>query len=63
MEFKVDKSICIGCGACIQACPYGAIKIGEDGKSFIDPKKCKQCGKCQETCPMSAIKEIKKLRH
>ncbi|MFA5360489.1 MAG: 4Fe-4S binding protein [Candidatus Paceibacterota bacterium] len=61
MEFKVDKSICIGCGACIGICPNGAIKIEKDGKSSIDQKKCKHCGECQKVCPMKAIKVIKKL--
>ena len=57
-RFKVDKLKCAGCGACIQVCPYGAIKIEKDGKAIIDQKKCQKCGKCKETCPFNAIKEI-----
>ena len=57
-SFKVDKSICVGCGACVQVCPYDAIKIDKDGKSIIDQKKCKKCGLCKEICPMNAIQEI-----
>jgi len=60
MNFKVDKLICVGCGACVQICPYGAIKIGKDGKSSIDQKKCQKCGKCKEICPLKAIKESDK---
>ena len=59
MEFKVDKSICAGCGACVQICPQEAIKIGPDGKAVIDQKKCTKCGKCKDICPLNAIKEIK----
>ncbi len=58
MKFKVNKSKCAGCGACLQACPYGAIKIGEDGKAFIDQSKCQKCGTCQEICPFDAIQKI-----
>ncbi len=58
MKFEVNKSKCAGCGACLRACPHGAIKIGEDGKAFIDQGKCKKCGKCQEVCPFNAIEEI-----
>ncbi len=58
MKFEVDKLKCAGCGACLQACPHGAIKIGEDGKAFIDQNKCKKCGTCQRICPFDAIKEI-----
>ncbi len=40
-KFKVNKSKCAGCGACLKFCPYGAIKIGEDGKAFIDEENVK----------------------
>jgi len=58
MKFKVNKSKCAGCGACLRACPHGAIKIGKDGKAFIDQSKCKKCGTCQEICPFDAIQKI-----
>jgi len=56
-KFKIDKSKCAGCGACVNICPYGAIKIGEDSKAIIDKKKCQNCGKCKEVCPFNAIIE------
>jgi len=58
MKFEVNKLKCAGCGACLRACPHGAIKIGEDGKAFIDQNKCKKCGTCQEICPFDAIEKI-----
>jgi len=58
MEFKINKSKCAGCRACLRACPYGAIKIGEDKKAFIDQSKCKKCGMCQKICPFDAIEKI-----
>ncbi|MCK4520325.1 4Fe-4S binding protein [Candidatus Parcubacteria bacterium] len=54
-KFKINKSKCAGCGACVEVCPYGAIKIGEDGKAVIDEKKCQNCSKCKEICPFNAI--------
>lgn len=56
-KYKIDKSKCAGCGACINFCPYNAIKIGNDGKAEIDENKCRQCGKCMESCPFNAIKD------
>jgi len=54
-NLKIKKSKCAGCGACINVCPYGAIKIGKDGKAIIDKEKCQMCGKCEEICPFDAI--------
>ena len=67
----VDKSKCIECGKCTQACPYGAIihqkrpcvssckvkaiTVGEDKKAAIDNKKCIACGACVYQCPFGAI--------
>lgn len=73
-----DKSICIGCKACIAACPYDAIFINpEDGAA----EKCNLCSHrvdvglepaCVTVCPTQAIlvgdlddptSEIAKLIH
>jgi len=56
-KLKINKSKCAGCGACLRVCPYGAIKIGKDGKAVIDKDKCRNCGKCKEVCPFDAIIE------
>ncbi len=59
IKFKVDKSKCAGCGACVKICPYGAVRIDKDGKAVINEEKCQKCGKCKEACPFGAIEEIK----
>jgi len=40
IEVLNDK--CVGCGACIRACAYDAIKI-EDKLAIIDADKCTLC--------------------
>lgn len=50
---KVDLSKCIGCGACVTACPNEAITVGEKAK--IDAAKCKACGSCVSVCALQAL--------
>lgn len=44
---------CIGCGACVPSCPFGAIEMQGD-KAFIT-EACTQCGACIDVCPVQAI--------
>lgn len=53
MAVVVAKETCIGCGACVSACPFGAIEM-RDGVAFIT-EACTQCGACISVCPVSAI--------
>ncbi len=57
-----DKSICIGCKACMAACPYDAIFINPEDHSA---EKCNFCAHrlevglepaCVEVCPTEAIR-------
>lgn len=57
MAFKIDKDTCLGCGACAESCPVGAIAADADGKYEIDADACLGCGACAGDCPVSAIAE------
>ena len=54
MTVSVDKTKCIGCGACTVECPVEAIDL-VDGLAVVDPKKCNDLGKCVEACPTEAL--------
>ena len=51
---KVDREICVGCGACVNLCPRLAIRFIDD-KSFIDQVSCIECGTCRASCGVDAI--------
>lgn len=69
----IDKSKCIECGKCAQACPYSAIiaqkrpciksckvkaiSINDEDKAEIDNSKCISCGACVVSCPFGAISD------
>ena len=63
---EVNPDKCIGCGKCVETCPYNAIELldtkmeFEDLKlnikqSYINSALCKGCGTCAATCPVGAI--------
>jgi Fe-S-cluster-containing hydrogenase component 2 len=52
--FKVDRDTCIGCGNCVQVCPYSSIFLGHDGKAL----KCDLCDgspECVNYCIVGAL--------
>ena len=54
----VDEGKCIGCGACVTACTYGAIELKESkqgNKAVVNPVLCKGDGLCNAKCPSGAI--------
>ena len=54
----VDVARCTGCGACVEVCPAGAIRLvaGETGgHAEIDQRACQGCEACVEVCPEGAI--------
>jgi len=40
---------------CIDACPVGALSIGQLGAVVVDPEICIGCGQCANACPIGAV--------
>ncbi|MCK4718151.1 MAG: 4Fe-4S binding protein, partial [Thermoplasmata archaeon] len=51
---QVDEEKCVGCGKCIEPCPFDAITV-KDGRATIDWEKCMGCGVCASQCPEEAL--------
>ena len=58
----VDQDTCIGCGACVEACPYGVPHVNDE---IEKSRKCTGCydrvanglkPACVKTCPTEAIR-------
>ncbi|MFW9946775.1 MAG: FAD-dependent oxidoreductase [Candidatus Odinarchaeota archaeon] len=63
---EVNPDKCIGCGKCVETCPYNAIELLDTEmefedlnlnlkQSYINSALCKGCGTCAATCPVGAI--------
>lgn len=51
---SIDKSLCTGCGACMEKCRFGAIEE-TGGKYSVNPFACESCDVCRLVCPADAI--------
>lgn len=60
MTMIVNRELCIGCGACVNACPNGAIFMVE-GKAFINQAECTSCQVCADACRTGALQLARKV--
>jgi heterodisulfide reductase subunit A len=55
---EVDEKRCMGCGACVMVCTYGALELRDTKqgkKAVVNPVICKGDGLCNSKCPTAAI--------
>jgi NADH-quinone oxidoreductase subunit F len=53
--YSVIEEKCKGCGACLKACPAGAITGEKKKPHVIAPDRCIKCGACFDACKFRAI--------
>ena len=49
----IDVEACIGCGACVDVCPFAALELVDDVAVVNDD--CTACGACIAECPVDAL--------
>ena len=63
MAVSINKEKCIGCGACVSQCPFGALSL-QDNFACVDENTCTSCGACVSVCPVEALSiEIKEKKN
>jgi ferredoxin len=50
---RVNQPVCGQCGACVEACPFGALSL--DAAVEVNWEKCMGCGVCEGQCPTGAM--------
>ncbi|MEM4728666.1 MAG: NADH-quinone oxidoreductase subunit NuoF [Thermoplasmata archaeon] len=55
LRYTIKAERCKACGACLKACPAGAISGEKKKPHVIDPTKCIKCGSCLEACKFGAV--------
>ena len=54
----IDEAACIGCTACIRACPVDAIMGASKFMHTVISDECTGCGLCLPPCPVDCIDMI-----
>jgi NADH:ubiquinone oxidoreductase subunit F (NADH-binding)/Pyruvate/2-oxoacid:ferredoxin oxidoreductase delta subunit len=55
LTYSILEDFCKGCGACLRACPSGAITGEKKKPHHIDLSACVRCGACFEVCKFKAV--------
>lgn len=55
LKLRINRELCLRCGACVGVCPNLALELTEHG-IVHNPEKCKYCKICEKACPVGAIK-------
>ena len=55
-NIAVDEARCIGCKACMRACPRGVFVVTEAGRAHAQQTdRCMSCFQCLHVCPIGAL--------
>ena len=55
-ELSCNEERCAGCGACVNACPQGAVSL-TGSRVVTDRNVCTACGRCTDVCALN-LREV-----
>jgi heterodisulfide reductase subunit A len=54
---EISETMCVGCGACVDVCTYGAITLDQERNiSVVNEVLCRGCGNCAAVCRSGAAR-------
>ena len=51
---QIKREECIGCGACVEVCPFAALSLDVEDKAVVN-ELCTACRACLDVCPVDAL--------
>ena len=54
----IDSSACVGCGACVDICAFGALEMAGTHAVLAHPELCSGCTHCTAVCPERAVAPV-----
>jgi len=57
LQFRVDSDLCIGCGQCVEDCPYMILTMDGERPAVVAERaaSCIRCQHCLAICPVAAL--------
>ena len=55
LTYSINEEVCKGCGACLKACPAGAISGAKKKPHKINADICIRCGACFDVCKFKSV--------
>jgi NAD-dependent dihydropyrimidine dehydrogenase PreA subunit len=55
MAYQITDA-CVGCGACVSACPTDSIKTTSAATYRIEADTCIDCGACEVACSNGVVR-------
>ena len=53
---RIDTSTCLGCNACVDACPFDVLEIDRFVARVARPLECCGVGTCEDVCPNGSLR-------
>ena len=58
MRPQIDLNLCVGCGACVQVCPFNVLEIVNEKAIAARLEDCTGYSACTKECPTNAIRLV-----